>query len=160
MGGRWSLIMQLLQSSGFKRTEQEVIAKTKELSDGHSLKSMGSRLSHETSFQAPKAKAAVPQPVEPKAAPAGPAAAAPAAGASAASTNGAAKAAAKASATPAEWSAEQQKALEAALQRHPASMDKNERWRLIAEEVPGKTKAQCVERFKFIREQLSQQKKG
>merc|ERR1712046_83876 len=70
----------------------------------------------------------------------------------------AAKAAAKPEAAAApvdsEWSTEQQKALEVALQKPPASLDKNERWKLIAADVPGKTKAQCVERFKWIREQL------
>lgn len=57
-----------------------------------------------------------------------------------------------------EWSAEQQTALEGALQRHPATLDKNERWRLIAKDVRGKTKSQCVERFKYLRELIK--KKG
>lgn len=59
----------------------------------------------------------------------------------------------------AEWSGEQQRALEQALQKYPSSLDKNERWRLIADDVPGKSKAQCVDRFKFLRQQLSKDKK-
>lgn len=59
------------------------------------------------------------------------------------------------------WTLEQQSALEAALKRFPATMEKNERWRSIAEAVPGKTKKQCVARFKDIREQvLASQCKG
>lgn len=78
-----------------------------------------------------------------------------------ASADGASKAAASksAAASDAEWSAEQQKSLEGALQKHPATLDKNERWRLIAEEVPGKSKAQCVERFKYLWEQLTKAQK-
>jgi len=133
---RWGAIAQLLQSRGYHRQEGEVMAKTKELSDGASLRSMGSRL--ESTFQAPKAKA--------KAEPAAPAA-------SAKAPEKAAEAA-KPAADPAEWSAEQQAALESALQKFPATLDKNERWKLIAEEVPGKKKAECVERFKWIRAQV------
>jgi len=141
MGGRWSLITQLLSASGYPRTEQEIVAKVKELSDGQSLRSMGSRL--DSSFQAPN-KVAKAKP-EPKTT------AAPKASPKAAIEKPAAEVEAPASS---EWTAEQQKCLEAALQRHPATLDKNERWRLIAEEVTGKNKAQCVERFKFIREQM------
>eukprot|EP00929_Paragymnodinium_shiwhaense_P039741 TRINITY_DN2083_c0_g1_i1.p1 TRINITY_DN2083_c0_g1~~TRINITY_DN2083_c0_g1_i1.p1 ORF type:complete len:663 (-),score=268.28 TRINITY_DN2083_c0_g1_i1:210-2198(-) len=168
-GGRWGVITQFLGQNGFHRTEKEVVDKTKELSEGQSLRSMGSQLSAQWTAPGAKAKAA------PKAAAA--AAAAPAAEAKASASYPAAKAAAvapkaaaaapkAAAAAPAaaaekpaseEWSAEQQKALETALQKHPATLDKNERWRLIADDVPGKTKAQCVERFKWIREQL---KKG
>uniref|UniRef100_A0A7S4VKN5 DnaJ homolog subfamily C member 2 n=1 Tax=Alexandrium monilatum TaxID=311494 RepID=A0A7S4VKN5_9DINO len=151
MGGRWGLITQLMQNSGFPRTEPEVVAKTKELSEGQSLKSMGSRLNTENSFQAPKAKAPAPAPA--KAAPAKPAPPGDP------PPNGGGGGGEPAPAAAAEWTPEQQKALETALQRHPASLDKNERWRLIAEDVPGKTKAQCVERFKFLRGQLAAGKK-
>jgi hypothetical protein len=47
----------------------------------------------------------------------------------------------------AHWSAEQQKALEDALRKHKAA-GKDEKWDLIAGDVPGKTKADCVQRFK------------
>jgi len=53
-----------------------------------------------------------------------------------------------------EWSGEQQKALEDALAKHPASMSKQERWTKIAADVPGKTVKECVARFKAIRETL------
>jgi len=149
LGGRWALITQLLESTGYPRTEKEVIEKTKGMSQGMSLRAMGSRATQEDSFQAakaalPKAAAtpkAAPEPVKkPEFDPASreEASAAPAA----------------------DWSTEQQQALEVALKRHPASLEKNERWKLIAEDVPGKKKTECVERFKFLREQLSQKAKS
>ena len=62
------------------------------------------------------------------------------------------------------WTQSQQKALEAfdfeewmmcrAMVQFPASMDKNERWKRIAEAIPGKTKADCIKRVKWIREQM------
>jgi DnaJ family protein C protein 2 len=55
----------------------------------------------------------------------------------------------------AKWSTEAQQQLEAALAKYPASMDKAERWAAIAKEVEGKSKKQCVERFKFLRAKLT-----
>ena len=46
------------------------------------------------------------------------------------------------------WSAEQQRALERALKAHAASAA--DRWDRIAEEVPGKTRAECTRRYKQI----------
>ncbi|CAJ1349458.1 unnamed protein product [Effrenium voratum] len=147
MGGRWSLITKFLTDNGHERTEKEVVDKTKELSEGQSLRSMGSKMAQENTFQAPKAKAKakvqqqeVAQPEAAKSA-----------------VNGTSdKAEGKDDSS--EWTPDQQQALEKALQRHPASLDKNERWKLIAADVAGKTKSQCVERFKFLREQLSKAK--
>merc|ERR1711957_376061 len=51
----------------------------------------------------------------------------------------------------AEWSEEQVKKLQAGLSKFPAKMEKNERWAAIAKCVPGKTKKECVQRFKAIR---------
>jgi len=59
------------------------------------------------------------------------------------------------------WSAVQQKSLEAALAKFPASMDKKERWTSIADSVPGKNRKECVARFKWIRAQVkARQAKG
>mmetsp|Transcript_9667 Transcript_9667/g.14527 ORF Transcript_9667/g.14527 Transcript_9667/m.14527 type:complete len:621 (-) Transcript_9667:97-1959(-) len=57
------------------------------------------------------------------------------------------------------WSAEDDKLLQAGLAKFPASMDKNERWSSIAKGVPGKSKKECVQRFKAIREALKNSKK-
>lgn len=56
------------------------------------------------------------------------------------------------------WSEEQDKALEAALSIFPAAMEKNKRWTSIAKSVEGKTKKQCVQRFKEIRDALKNKK--
>lgn len=58
------------------------------------------------------------------------------------------------------WSAEQQSAFEKALRDFPASLDKAERWKKIAEAVPGKSKADCIARFKEIRERVMAAKGG
>lgn len=54
------------------------------------------------------------------------------------------------------WSEEQDNLLQEMLRKYPADMDKNERWKAIAKGVPGKTKKDCVERFKAIREAVRQ----
>ena len=41
-----------------------------------------------------------------------------------------------------------------AMKQYPATMDKSERWKLIAEAVPGKTKKECIMRVKWIAEQV------
>ena len=45
-----------------------------------------------------------------------------------------------------------------AMKQYPASMDKTERWKKIAEAVPGKTKVECVKRVKWIREEMLKKK--
>ena len=54
------------------------------------------------------------------------------------------------------WSQNQQKIFEGALAQFPKGTP--ERWEKIAEHIPGKTKADCVQRFKFIVETLKQKK--
>jgi hypothetical protein len=56
------------------------------------------------------------------------------------------------------WTPEQQKQLEDAMRKHPSSLPPAERWTNIAAEVPGKTKQQCVARFKYIRELIAKKK--
>ena len=56
------------------------------------------------------------------------------------------------------WTVEQNKQLQDALGKFPASMDKNERWAAIAKAVTGKSKKDCVQRFKAIREALKNKK--
>lgn len=53
-----------------------------------------------------------------------------------------------------DWSQDQQKQLELALKKFPPSMEAQERWTKIAEAVPGKTKKQCVDRFKMLRDAI------
>jgi DnaJ family protein C protein 2 len=54
------------------------------------------------------------------------------------------------------WTEEEDNLLQEMLRKYPADMDKNERWKAIARGVPGKTKKDCVERFKAIREAVRQ----
>lgn len=141
MANRWTLINQILRAGGYSRTDKEVIEKVKELSDGKSLRSVGAVVSSTegmSTLQNAQTKALAKPNIEGKPD---------------------TKADEAKAADEAEWSGEQQRALEQALQKYPSSLDKNERWRLIADDVPGKSKAQCVDRFKFLRQQLSKDKK-
>ena len=54
------------------------------------------------------------------------------------------------------WSAHEQKLLEAALKNYPPDTD--QRWERIAEAVPGKTKKDCMKRYKEIVELLKAKK--
>ena len=56
------------------------------------------------------------------------------------------------------WTEEQDSLLQEMLRTYPADMEKNERWKMIAKGVPGKSKKECVERFKAIREAVRQSK--
>ena len=59
---------------------------------------------------------------------------------------------------PKEWTSAQQAQLEKALKENDSKMDKNQRWRNIAEAVEGKTKKDCVQRFKYLRAKVKDQK--
>jgi DnaJ family protein C protein 2 len=48
------------------------------------------------------------------------------------------------------WTEDQQKALETALRKHPSTMPLNDRWNAISKDVTGKTKKQCVDRYKYL----------
>ena len=54
------------------------------------------------------------------------------------------------------WSQEQQKSLETALSQFPKGT--SERWDRIAGKVDGKSKEQCMLRFKFLAEQVKKKK--
>jgi DnaJ family protein C protein 2 len=56
------------------------------------------------------------------------------------------------------WTADQDAKLQEGLAKFPASLDKNERWDSIAKCVEGKSKKDCVDRFKAIREALKNKK--
>ncbi|CAI5712132.1 unnamed protein product [Hyaloperonospora brassicae] len=48
------------------------------------------------------------------------------------------------------WSEAQQRALDLALKKYPAVMDKKERWVSIANEVDGRSLNECIDRFKAL----------
>lgn len=52
------------------------------------------------------------------------------------------------------WTEEQDKQLQDGLAKYPSSMNKNERWSAIAKGVQGRSKRECVERFKAIRDAI------
>ncbi len=56
------------------------------------------------------------------------------------------------------WTGEQQKRLEAALRKYPATMERKERWKSIASDVKGKTAKQCALRFKQLRDAVKKSK--
>ncbi|TYZ59661.1 hypothetical protein PybrP1_005454 [[Pythium] brassicae (nom. inval.)] len=49
-----------------------------------------------------------------------------------------------------DWTEEQQKALDKALKKYPATFDKKIRWLSIASEVDGKSLNECIDRFKLL----------
>ncbi|RLN88213.1 hypothetical protein BBJ28_00008523 [Nothophytophthora sp. Chile5] len=49
-----------------------------------------------------------------------------------------------------EWSETQQRALDLALKKYPATMDKKERWTSIADDVDGRSLNECIDRFKML----------
>lgn len=55
------------------------------------------------------------------------------------------------------WTQEQQKALEAAIQKYPKKGNED-RWAKIANSVPGKTKEECQARYKYLVELVKKQK--
>ena len=56
------------------------------------------------------------------------------------------------------WTEAQDSQLQEGLAKFPSTMDKNERWDSIAKGVDGKSKKECVERFKTIRDALKTKK--
>lgn len=55
------------------------------------------------------------------------------------------------------WSQAQQAALETAIQKYPKS-GSSDRWQKIANSVPGKTKEECMTRYKYLVELVKKQK--
>jgi hypothetical protein len=53
-----------------------------------------------------------------------------------------------------EWDSDEQRRLEAALVKHPSSIEPKQRWIYISADVGSKTVGQCISRFKFIRDTL------
>ncbi|KAF4673424.1 DnaJ (Hsp40), sub C, member 2 [Perkinsus chesapeaki] len=130
--GRWRAIAQFLQSAGFDRTADEVIAQTRLMATPEYLKNQKTDEKQvEEEQQTEKAPSSPPTP------PPAPVAA---------------ERKVEPASSPEDWTPAQQKALEKGLATHPASLGANERWKRIADDVPGKTKKECVARFKYIRE--------
>jgi hypothetical protein len=44
------------------------------------------------------------------------------------------------------------------LKKYPSSLSANERWAEIAKDVPGKTKKQCVDRYKHLSQLIKNKK--
>jgi len=54
------------------------------------------------------------------------------------------------------WSADEQKALESALQLYPKGA--SERWEKISATIPGRTKEECMQRFKYVADLVKKSK--
>ncbi|EPT30129.1 DnaJ domain-containing protein [Toxoplasma gondii ME49] len=137
---RWKLIADLIGT----KTQEEVVEKTKEMSEGASLKAMGSKISQVAfdQFRVHNQGAFKKIDADPDRKDVGETR--PQTAASPAKEP-------QETAESTDWTPAQQMALEKALAKHPATMPANERWTAIAAEVPGKTKKECVERFRQIR---------
>jgi DnaJ family protein C protein 2 len=164
---RWVCIAEYVNGLGMKiqRNADECVAKARAVAASEDAKRMANDQAYKSFLQARKggeegveikdrdapqaqAQATIVGPAAP-AAPAAPVVAvAPPAPAAAADAGAAA------TGESGVWTADQQAAFEKALRTYPASLDKNERWKLIAEAVPGKSKKDCVARFKEIREKV------
>ena len=59
-----------------------------------------------------------------------------------------------------DWTQSQQKALENGLKKYTADMDSSERWRLIAVGVDGKSSQECLNRYKFLRDDLRRRREN
>jgi DnaJ family protein C protein 2 len=137
---RWECIATFL---GGVRTQEEVIQKAKELAQGQSLKSQGAQVSS-VAFATMKNVPNTMKQVD----------AEPDKRLGFDQTN-------VPTATVAEeelWTQAQQQQLEKALREFPASLDPQERWAKISGAVEGKSKKQCVDRFKELRSAVMQNK--
>ncbi|KAJ1448161.1 hypothetical protein M885DRAFT_471370 [Pelagophyceae sp. CCMP2097] len=56
------------------------------------------------------------------------------------------------------WTDEQQRQLEAALAKHPSSLQKDERWKRIANDVEGKSKKDCADRYTEVAAKIKAEK--
>jgi hypothetical protein len=56
------------------------------------------------------------------------------------------------------WSQSQQVAFEEALLEFPSSIEKTERWNNVASKVEGKSRQQCLARYKFLKAFVSANK--
>ncbi|KAL6042742.1 DnaJ (Hsp40), subfamily C, member 2 [Balamuthia mandrillaris] len=177
---RWRLITQFINEksgSKYKRAVKEVIMKTAQLKEATDVATLASAVGPAGSASPSVAPLAdmngnisvrwdAPIPAASasgSAASVAPSPSSKAAASPAAASPAQTKAPAAASASPATaaaattakkekesvWSQEQQKALEEALKVHPVSEGK-QRWDNIAAAVPGKSKKECVERFKYL----------
>lgn len=149
---RWFYISQMIGT----RTEKEVIQKTKEMAEGNTLKSMGSKLSQGAFDQYLKDNTNALKKIDvsaderdivdtvQKIAPI-------TTSTPALSTNQHLLPAETLQQISNVWTSDQQKLFEQALKSHPISLSPKERWIAIAKDVPGKTPKQCLARFKEIR---------
>ena len=138
MAKRWDTISNFLNSCGFSKSSAQVVAMTRKMAESQSLRSMGSQLNSDCFSQFKRQNKSAFQTVtvgidnkDPWAA----------------SESGGAKT--EEASVEGEWTSDQQKQLEAALREFPASLPTAERWEKIANSVEGKTRKQCVARFKI-----------
>lgn len=165
---RWGKICNFVHQSGFpQRSEGDVTEKAKSLNNTHGLAAKQDSVEDQhretkpaaTVAPAATAAAATTAAATPAAAPAAAAAAAPTPTAAASRTQTRCGKDESQLQIPEEapWTASQQAALESALAKYPQSLglNANERWDKIAACVEGKSRKQCVARFKTLRDQLS-----
>eukprot|EP00967_Tisochrysis_lutea_P132727 scaffold232114_cov27-Tisochrysis_lutea.AAC.2 len=151
---RWGKIAEFINhfaSPSHARTADEVVTKTRDLRKELEKKAAAQRAMSNPAAATSKAAVMAP-PHKPAAAPAtttstgGGVSAGGAADSSAKASSGVGATQGASGST--SWTPEQQKALEQALARFPASVE--DRWDRIEAAVPGKTRAECVARYKQI----------